>query len=161
MIRCLFHQSALRRHLDAGAALEQSAQAHFDSCPSCRAVLEAHQSLVRAKVSSKAPPPFLRARIMNSLRAAPAPTRNKTTAFEWALGVAMFAMFVTLSVKLSRVGSQHTHAAQNSQPTQAPWKIAAFTPTTITFEQPLETELASLQADTMNAARALAANFLP
>jgi hypothetical protein len=156
MISCFFHQPALRRHLDDGEELSSHAQSHVQACPKCREMLAAHRAIVEhlsaRRNPSPATPAFLHARIMNNLEAAPRP-RN-ISILPWAAASATIAILAA--------------AIFLSLPKPPPQPAARWPdlPTRIAFktsipENPLAIEIENLRADTLNAAKALAASFLP
>jgi hypothetical protein len=151
MIRCLPHQRALRRRIEHGEALSEAAHQHVDACPACQAELR----LAGAHVLRTEAPPFLHARIMNSVRNETV-SRRAELSLAWKLAPVLVVAMAFALVMAPKDSSKRELAAKPQ-----PWKIAAFAAPELPQEAPLETELANLQADTVNAARALAENFLP
>jgi hypothetical protein len=154
MISCLFHQPALRRHLDDNEPLLGAAKAHLSACRGCREMVAEHRTIIGHLSAHRAapipPPPFLHARIVNSIEAATQPERF--TAFRW-IGAAAVVIAVGVFLAL---------------PKSAPEPVGSWPDlgTKIAFntsipENPLEKEIHNLQFDTLNAAKALAANFWP
>jgi hypothetical protein len=159
MISCLFHNRAIRRHLDESEPLSQSTKAHIEHCATCRELLALHSSIVRglAAIPDRIdPPPFLHARVMNSLRKTPTAPRRDFK-FQWAAATCAVAL-ITISIALLPL----------KQPT-LPTESAPSWPTLETQmifktslpENPLESEIKNLREDTLNAAKGLAATFLP
>src|SRR4051794_29848262 len=99
MIFCLFHQPALRRHLDDGEPLSARAQSHLGHCRHCREMLRSHLAIIH-HLSAKAgepvdPPPFLHARVMNGLRERSS-ENQPSFALRWTMGIAVIVMAATL-----------------------------------------------------------------
>ncbi|HUS35084.1 MAG TPA: hypothetical protein VM680_06995 [Verrucomicrobiae bacterium] len=101
------------------------------------------------------PPPFLHARVMNKLRATPTPTSpRRDLKFQWAAATCAVAL-ITIGIAL--LPPQRPAESTPSWPTLE---------TQINFktslpENPLEAEIKNLREDTLNAAKGLAATFLP
>jgi hypothetical protein len=156
MIACLFHQPAFRRHLDDGERLSPRANAHLSACPKCREMLAAHRAIIghlsaRRKQSPETPP-FLHARIMNNLETTP--LQQSPAMFRWlAFGASLAAVAAVAYLMTPTRPSQ-----QSARWPDLPTKIAFKTSIP---ENPLEQEIQHLRADTLNAAKALAATFLP
>jgi hypothetical protein len=157
MIFCLLHQPSFRRHLDGGAALSKSAQAHVNRCPRCRAMLQSHLAIIRhlsaMNDESLATPSFLHARVMNGVRQA-APQKDKQRMLpQW--GIAALGCAAVLALALLFV-------PRNSPMRSASWpdihSDIAFK--TTLPANPLETEIENLRMDTVNATKALAASFM-
>jgi predicted anti-sigma-YlaC factor YlaD len=156
MISCFLHQPALRRHLDDGHELSARTKAHLHLCLKCRELVAAHRAIIEhlsvRRSASPETPPFLHARIMNNLESAP--RRQTVSPLRWAAAtcsIAVLGAAIVLSLPKSPV---------------PPTTTFVDLPTTIAFkttlpENPLEQEIQNLRADTLNAAKALAATFLP
>jgi hypothetical protein len=156
MISCLFHQPAIRRHLGDNQPLPARAESHLAQCAHCRDLVRAHSAII-VKLANQKPanfkaPAFLHARIMNALQT-PAATRSQfVPVLRWAIPTLLIAATATLL--LTRKTPPQQFVEVKIIPKQLALK--ATIP-----ENPLETEIQNLCADTLNAARALAANFLP
>ena len=154
MILCFFHQPALRRHLNDGGPLTPRAKAHLERCPRCREMVAAHLAIIKnlsaKREHAEGTPAFLHARVMNRIQATP--TTADRGIPRWAGAVAAFAIVVATLLFTPKQPTQRE--ATLSLPTQI-----AFKPTLPA--NPLETEIESLRADTLNAAKAVAANFWP
>lgn len=155
MISCLFHSRAIRRHFDDCEPLPGRTIAHIEQCERCREHVAIHSAVVKA-LTAQSPrldgPPFLHSRVMQSLTEAPkAPVGAPK--FQWAAlscAVALVAIGIVIH-PLNRPAPEPTW------PDLGP----KITLKTTLPENPLETEINHLRQDTFNAARALAANFLP
>jgi anti-sigma factor RsiW len=156
MISCFFHQPALRRHLDDNEPLAARAQSHLDACPRCREMVAAHLAIIKNLSANRGDsietPPFLHARVVNDLRKTQ-PEKPRAV-LHWATAAAAIAL---VSVGIAALVTKPTPPRTASFP-----KIE----TQIAFQtslpaNPLEVEIQNLRADTLNAAKALAANFLP
>jgi hypothetical protein len=159
MISCLFHKPALRRHLDDGEPLSGSTKAHLEHCANCRELLAVHSSIIKSLAVIPAlidPPPFLHARVMNSLRETPTAPRRDFK-FQWAA--------VTCAVASITIGIALLPPKQATRPIERapswPTLETQMTFNTALPENPLESEIKNLREDTLNAAKGLAATFLP
>jgi hypothetical protein len=148
-MKCFLHRWSLRRHLDGGGSLSSATRAHVEKCAACAELLESHHRVIAAlERPTEVEAPFLHGRIMASIRAAEsAPARH---GFSWVFAggsLALAALFVVLT-----------------QPEKEKPVVSLNVPS-FKFPQAkllaIETELENLKADTRNAARALAASFLP
>ena len=155
MIACIFHQPALRRHLE-GETLSTRAKSHLDHCAKCREMLAAHRTIIQHLGARRSEltetPAFLHARIMNNLEAAT--PHDNSAMFRWVAVAASIAVIAAAAYLM--MPSRPTPQA-GTWP-QLPTGIA-FKPSIP--ENPLEQEIQNLRADTLNAAKALAATFLP
>ena len=95
------------------------------------------------------PPPYLHSRIMNSIKAPEAAKRSGVWRFSAALAIA--AVTIGAIIILNR--------APETQ--QVAIDLPSIPKVTVSAENSLQAEMENLKADTRNAARALAANFLP
>ena len=156
MISCLFHKPALQRYVDEGHALSPSANAHLERCDRCREMVAAHLAIIRQLKATRGQqiqtPTFLHARVMSGLEAAPAsPHAFK---LQWIAAVAAVIVIAGALVQFTRKPTPDPVASWPEVSTQVSFN-ASLPP------NPLETEIAKLREDTLNAAKALAANFLP
>jgi hypothetical protein len=158
MISCLFHNHAIRRHFNDDEPLSESTKAHVDHCGRCRELLVVHSSLVKglaATAEQIEPPPFLHARVMNQLRETPTPAPpRRDLRFQWAAAACAVAL---IAISIALLPPQRPAESTPSWPTLE---------TQISFktslpENPLEAEIKNLREDTLNAAKGLAATFLP
>lgn len=156
MISCFFHHRAIRRHLDDSEPLSQSTTGHVEQCADCRELLATHALVMKRLTTPPAQieaPPFLHARVMNSLRETPTAHRRDPN-FQWA--AAMFG------IALLTLGIAVLPSKRPAEPTPAwPTLGAPISLKTSLPENPLESEIKNLREDTLNAAKALAATFLP
>ena len=156
MISCLLHKPALQRYVDDGQALSAKANAHLEKCEDCREMVAAHLAIVRQLKAARGEeietPAFLHARVMSGLEGAP--VRGGGLRLQWMGAV---AAAVVVAVVVWHVGRKPTPERVASWP-EVPIKVAfkAELPA-----NPLETEIAKLREDAFNAAKALAATFLP
>jgi len=92
---CLIHRWKIDRALDEGQALDHATQSHVDQCNTCRHHHATQDRLIQ-RLEDPAPtpeaPPFLRARIMNELRAQPAAPQPAETAVPVWVPVAACAL---------------------------------------------------------------------
>ena len=157
MISCLFHQSALRRHLDDGWPLSARTQSHLDKCSSCREMLEEHSAIIQRlnakKLGSMETPAFLHTRIMNGIRADVSPSARRSPSLRWAFATVGVAVVGTL-LAVVLIRPSRSPVAWPELKTQLAFKSALPA-------NPLETEIENLRGDALNAAKALAASFLP
>jgi hypothetical protein len=112
------------------------------------------ESLRSQKPQAEAPP-FLRIRIMNSIEAAEvAKSRacGRVRRFYAAFGLVAVAIAIAIAITVQN---------RPSQPQQVAIEIPSIPKISIPAENSLQSEMENLKADTRNAARALAANFLP
>lgn len=146
MKTCWLYRGAIRNHLDEGRELSAAARLHVRACEACARELETHGALMEAlqEKPHQTEAPFLRARILNALEEA------RPRHLNWAPGLAFVAVIAIVFVATIR--KEPDVAAPNLQ-FESP-KVAAL-------HEPFEQELQNLRADTTNALRALAANFLP
>jgi hypothetical protein len=156
MIACPFHQPAFRRHLDDGEQLPPRAKAHLSACPKCREMLAAHHAIIgqlsARRNEPRETPSFLHARIMNNLETTP--HQHAPATLRWlALGASLAAIAVTACLLIPNRPAQQT-ATWSELPTKIVFKTSIP-------ENPLEQEIQNLRADTLNAAKALTATFLP
>lgn len=155
MISCLFHQPALRRHLDDGEPLSARAQGHLNACPHCREMVASHLAIIKnLNANRRGPietPAFLHARVMNDIRTTqPAKPR---AVLRWATAAVVIAFLAAIAVFLMKPAAPRTASFPKIE-TQLAFQ-------TLLPANPLEVEIQNLRADTLNAAKALAANFLP
>jgi predicted anti-sigma-YlaC factor YlaD len=157
MISCLLHQPALRRHLDDAEPLSERTTAHLKHCRRCREMFAAHSTMIKhlsaEKLEAEPTPAFLHARIMSSLERKNPEPREASRVFKWAGAFGCVALAAVLVATMRPKQAQQTGT----------WPVFE---TEIAFKatlpaNPLETEIANLRADTLNAAKGLAANFLP
>jgi hypothetical protein len=127
---------------------------HAETCPDCRAHRRIAEALASAKIESTATPPFLHARIMHAVR-----SENSSRTGQLSLGWKIAPVLALVTAVVFVLLRQSPPAAVEAQ--RHAWKIASFETPLLPEKAPLETELANLQTDTLNAARALAENFLP
>jgi hypothetical protein len=157
MISCFFHNRAIRRHLDDGEPLSQSARDHINDCASCREFLAMHSAVVKSltalPVEEIEAPRFLHARVMNKLRETPT-TASRNHKWQWAVATSAVAL-LTISIAVLPP-KRSTEPAPSWPELESPIALKTALP-----ENPLESEIKNLRADTLNAAKALAANFLP
>jgi hypothetical protein len=119
-------------------------------------MIAAHLAIIEhlsAKASKQAPaiPPFLHARVMRGINE-PASDQRSRPSFGWATAALVLAVAaISLIVFRERPIKQ---AVTWPVPTQIAFK--AKLP-----ENPLEGEIENLRADTLNAAKGLAATFMP
>ena len=156
MISCFLHQPAFRRHLEDNEELSAGAKSHLRACSKCREMLAAHRTIIdhlsTRRSQSPDTPAFLHARIMNNLEAAP--QRQSVGILRWVgAGVTLVILATVGFVSLPRRAAEPAATWPDLSP---PTAFKPFIP-----ENPLETEIENLRADTMNAAKALAASFLP
>ena len=156
MISCFLHQPALRRHLDDGEELSARAKSHLQACPKCRETLAAHRTIINhlsaRRNQSLDTPAFLHARIMNNLGTAP--PHQSVLVLRWVgAGVTLAILLTAIFLSLPKRVTERTATWPDLSPR------TAFKPSIP--ENPLETEIENLRADTLNAAKALAASFLP
>jgi hypothetical protein len=153
MIACLFHQPAFRRHLDDGEQLSPRAKAHLSACPKCREMLAAHHTIIghlsARRNKPRETPPFLHARIMNNLETPP-----RLSIFRWIAVAASLAVIAAAAYLMIPTPPTRQAATWPEIPTKIAFKSSLP-------QNPLEQEIQNLRADTMNAAKALAATFLP
>ena len=156
MISCLLHKPELQRYVDEGQALSGKAKAHLETCESCREMVAAHFAIVRQLKAARGEeietPAFLHARVMSGLEAAPASRGGLRLG--WVATVAAVIVIAVGVLQFGRTPTPRRGATWPELPTQVAFK--AELPA-----NPLETEIANLRDDTLNAAKALAANFLP
>jgi hypothetical protein len=148
MIGCLIHRATLRRHLDESQPLTAPARAHLAECPRCAGMVASHRVVI-STLKNRAPQeaPFLGARIMNGVRTASPEKKNWKPA--WALVTAALVVAAVL-----------VNIGQPKNPTVVTMTIPKLE-LPAPMQLPIESELENLKADTRNAARALAASFLP
>ena len=156
MISSFVHNRAIRRHLDDGEPLSESAKAHLEQCANCRELLATHSLVSKGLATPPAQieaPPFLHVHVMNGLRETPAPPRRHPK-FQWAAAMSGIAL---LTISIAVLPSKRPAEPTPSWPTlEAPIALKTSLP-----ENPLESEIKNLREDTLNAAKALAATFLP
>ena len=104
---------------------------------------------LRATKPTSEPPPFMHARIMNLIKAPEVAKRPGVRRFYAAL------VFVTAVVLLAAL------IPRAQKPQQVAIEIPKVPEITLPPSASLQQEIENLKADTRNAARALAANFLP
>jgi hypothetical protein len=155
MIRCWLNSFALTRHLEEGAEISENLRAHLASCETCRATALAQReviSMLSVEIPSVAEPPFLKARILNAVKATQ-PSRRPPLWPAWGLAAAVVVVPIFLLPR------------REAKVATAEWKFPKLEATSgikaVAAPLPIETEFENLKADTRNAARALAANFLP
>jgi predicted anti-sigma-YlaC factor YlaD len=156
MISCFFHRSAFRRHLDDGEELSALAKSHLRACDKCREMLAAHRAIIEHLSARRNPSPetpaFLHARIMNNLETAP--QHQTASLLRWAGAAVTLAVLATaVFLSLPKQVAKPTATWPDLSPS------VGFKPSIP--ENPLETEIQNLRADTLNAAKALATSFLP
>lgn len=146
MKTCWLYRGAIRNHLDEGRELSPAARLHARGCEACARELRTHCELLAElrEKPTEAEAPFLRARILNSLEEAPPRRLN------WAPGLALVAVVAIIFVSTRR-----------KEPNGAAPDLQFKSPKVAALHEPFEQELENLRADTTNALRALAANFLP
>jgi hypothetical protein len=118
-------------------------------------MLAAHRAIIEHLSArhnqSQDTPAFLHARIMNNLEKAP--RAGNVSILRWAgVGVAVAILAAAIFLSVPRPAPQPTAMWPDLQ------TRIAFKPSIP--KNPLETEIENLRADTMNAAKALAASFL-
>jgi hypothetical protein len=162
MSLCLPNLPALRRHLDDGAPLPAAAQSHLAECPRCRKMFSTHSAVV-AKLTPPADPiaapPFLHSRVMNAVGATGPDRKQNSLRLAWAiptLAIALAATFLALNHAPSKTVSTPNTPVWNADLVKT--QIAMQPPD---LEKPFQNEIKNLQADTLNAARAVASTFLP
>jgi len=104
---------------------------------------------LRATKPTSEPPPFMHARIMNSLKAPEVAKRLGVRRFFAALAFVTTIILITALIPRAQ------------KPLQVAIEIPQVPKITIPPNASLQQEMENLKADTRNAARALAANFLP
>lgn len=107
------------------------------------------EQLRASKPSAAEPPPFLHARIMNSLAAPEAAKRPG------ALRLRASLVFVTVFVLLISI------TLREPKPKQLAIDLPEIPKVSLSADASLQSEMENLKTDARNAARALASNFLP
>lgn len=156
MISCFFHNRAIRRRFDDGQPLSESTTAHIEACAECRDFVATHSAVVNGLAMRPAeidPPPFLHGRVMNTLREGPAPARH-IPKWQWAVATSAVALITISIAVLPQKPSNEPSPSWPELDTEITW-------TPSLPQNPLESEINSLRADTLNAAKALASSFLP
>ena len=156
MISCFLHKPALQKYVDEGQALSAKAKAHLEKCEGCREMVAAHLAIARQLKAGRGPevetPAFLHARVMRGLEGETAPRGGLKLGW---IGAVAAVVVIGLSIsQLDRRRSGNIEVSWPELQTQLAFK--AELPA-----NPLEAEIANLRDDTVNAARALAASFLP
>lgn len=146
--------------MDHGAAIPADAEMHLQHCARCREFFEGQRAVVSGltrKTVTVEPPPFLRTRILNAVRQ----TERKTGRLDlrWVAATVAVALITALIVTRSepeRQPARTLNLALNTDLFETKVVVQAAN-----LENPLEAEFQNLENDTRNAARALAASFLP
>ncbi len=158
MIRCWITRVGIQNHVEHGGIMSEKAERHMESCADCREILQSHLTLGK-KLRAERPPtceasPFLHARIMNSVAGAGQnPQRSKI--------LRIFSSVSALGVACLLIAFWPGQKEVAPANTMASWTLPALNTPPIRVTASLESELEYLKADTQNAARALAASFLP
>jgi hypothetical protein len=156
MISCFFHSHAIHRHLDDGEPLPESTTGHIENCARCRQTVNGQSAVIEAliaPVERTEAPPFLHARIIRALREPQnKPRRNLKT--QWAVA--------TCAIAVITIGLAVFPPERSVEPAPSwPALRTELTLKTPLPENPLESEINHLREDTLNAAKAFAANFVP
>ena len=132
---------------------------HHAACDHCRANAQSARELsqkLRARGIDETAPPFLANRIMNAL-----PTTKPQSSFgfvKWALPLAACAALALMLVNPPQQSPVPTVARATPKPEVT---IPTSLPELSIPEDPLSKELEFILSDSQNAARTLAANFMP
>lgn len=172
---CLLCQWITVRRLDDGLEPPRWTARHVQRCPECRGQQHRHRAIVErlsasAGASRAQPPPFLRARILANLNAAPAEISNPPGRwFEFAAGALTLAL---LALLLWPRGTEPSDAAPLARRAGSPGRVAlaalpslpaqdAVLALGTNLEEPLASELRLVMDDAKTAMAALSRNFLP
>ena len=143
---------------------------HRQSCATCRRSSQNTKALENLlgkdfQISGKSPSPFLPKRIIESVQKTDLHLKPALPGqmFVWrlALPVGICAVFAFVLFELSRKNNPQPDRRDSTQLAKVESVHLAFPPIHIRVEDPLTLEMQSLLADSKNAARSLAANFLP
>ena len=151
MNTCWLHRRAIQNFLEGEAPLSAAAQRHLDQCEACASEINEQRALI-SSLSTKpveVETPFLRARILNSVREDPF---QPTPRLRYALAFALIAICFCATPLLLNRGPETKVVLEIEKP-----RLAVTAKFTSSYDQELE----NLRADTTNALRALAANFVP
>lgn len=173
---CLLCQWISARRLDDGAAPPRWTERHVQQCPACRAQQQRHQEIGKrlsasASTSRAQPPPFLRARILANLDAAPAEVNSNSHGrwFEFAAGALTLAL---LALLLWPRGTEPSDDMPVARRAGSPGRIAlaalpslpaqdAVLALGTNLDEPLASELRLVMDDAKTAMAALSRSFLP
>ena len=178
MKACWFYQKAASWMLDSTAPAPSWIQRHLADCPDCAHFHREQDQLIstlRATASAQLadPPPFLRGKILSTLRAEARRPVPQFHALRWvramiipALGVVLFMAYVVRkpdnTSSLPSSGSppirSFTEAVEKIIPKADASQLLSWTEQ---VDQPLETELDSVMTDAKSAVQGFAMNFLP
>lgn len=151
MNTCWLHRRSIQNFLEGESPLSAAAQRHLEQCETCARELSEHRSLLASlsKKPAEAEAPFLRARILNSLCEEPFQPAPR---HRYALAFALIAICLCATPLLLNRPPETKVVLEIEKP-----RLAVTAKFTFSYDQ----ELANLRADTTNALRALAANFVP
>lgn len=178
-MNCLLNRFWMARALDAGRPPAPRTVRHFAGCPDCRRHYESQTRVLRQLGSEREeslaePSPFLRARILNEVKAAARPATATAPRWAWATGLAgllALALVVIQSRSVPEPGAvARTEAVAPATPLTAAslMEISArltdggrWLQATTNLDQPLQRELSLVLEDARKVLRALSADFLP
>jgi hypothetical protein len=152
MNTCWLHRRTIRNFLEGESPLSSAAQQHIDECETCARELNEQRSLIASLTSKPAATeaPFLRARITNSIREELFQPPQQQP--RYAVALALIAICICAATLLLKRAPETKIVLEIEKPRLT---------LNGAFEFPYDQELNSLRADTTNALRALAANFVP
>ncbi len=176
MIKCLYYRRIISRSADEDAPLPPAARDHIAQCPECRRVFATEREIVRrltlraAAQKEEQPAPFLHARIMARIAAAPPASRRAAQFSRLLRPAALAAVCLLLTIVLLHPGPKPPSGqlavipAPHSPAPAASRNPPAITPLTdwaANPANPLETEMHAIVHDARGAMTALADNFFP
>jgi hypothetical protein len=171
---CWLYQTALAWSKDPQAPAAAWVKRHLRVCPRCRRFDEEHSRVAAALAASAQaqvtdPPPFLRARILSTLKAESSRSVEPIALRRWAGAalVSAFSLFIMIAFFVNRPGPHPARLNPAGSATEAweQWKLRISPDQLLAWtervDQPLENELNSVASDAKSALASLAGNFLP
>jgi hypothetical protein len=178
-MKCLLYRFWIDRTLDDSQPLSPRTERHLARCPDCRRHHERQARVVRQLGSERVetlvePSTFLRARILNEVKAAARPATPTAPRWAWATGLAGLLALVVIIVQSRSVPEPGPMARTEAVAPAPPLSAARLMETsarltdggrwlqlTTNLDQPLQRELSLVLEDARKVLRALSADFLP
>lgn len=150
MNTCWLHRRAIQNFLEGESPLPTGTQQHLDECETCAREMKDQRALIASLASkpASAEAPFLRSRIANAIRR----EKQESPPPRYAVALALIAICICAATLLLNRPRETNIVLEIEKPRLA---------LSGKFESPYDKELENLRADTTNALRALAANFVP
>lgn len=178
-MKCLLYRFWMDRALDDGRPLSPRTERHLAGCPDCRRHYESqtrvlHQLGREPGRMPVEPSTFLRARILNEIKAATPPATPTAPHWAWVTGFACLLALAVIIVQSRSVPETGSIARTETTVPATPIFAASLMETsarltdggrwlqiTTNLDQPLQRELSLVVEDARKVLRALSADFLP